>query len=166
MEEEWKEIDSFPNYQVSNFGNVRNIKTLKILKPILTGKGYPTVNLKKQFKVHRLVAQAFIPNPEEKKEVDHIDNNKINNHISNLRWATPSENCFNRKKNVHPNCSKYKGVYYEKSRNKWVCEIKFTNSKIKKRFNTELEAGMEYHKLAKMLCPKFYDGQKEYPELE
>ena len=67
------------------------------VKPQLAGQGYPFVCLYKDGKgkqryVHRLVAQAFIPNPENKREVDHIDNNKTNNDMSNLRWVTHKEN--------------------------------------------------------------------------
>ena len=67
------------------------------VKPQLAGQGYPFVCLYKGGKgkqryVHRLVAQAFIPNPENKREVDHIDNDKTNNVVTNLRWVTHKEN--------------------------------------------------------------------------
>ena len=67
------------------------------VKPQLAGQGYPFVCLYKDGKgkqryVHRLVAQAFVPNPENKREVDHIDNDKTNNDVSNLRWVTHKEN--------------------------------------------------------------------------
>jgi len=91
----WKE---FNGYHVSNFGRVKSFKYKKprILKPRIS-LDYLRVELcfdgkHKLFSVHRLVALAFIPNPENKPEVNHIDGNKLNNHISNLEWVTASEN--------------------------------------------------------------------------
>ena len=101
MEVIWKTIEEAPNYEVSNFGQVRNKKTQRILNPGAYGAtGYKQVNMaipsqgNKQCKryVHRLVAEAFIPNPEGKREVNHIDGNKLNNEASNLEWVTSSEN--------------------------------------------------------------------------
>lgn len=96
----WKDIDGFPGYQVSNKGKVRNIKNGNVLKSCFDkSNGYMVVNLydintssiRKKF-IHRLVAQSFIPNPENKRTVNHIDCDKTNNDISNLEWATDSEN--------------------------------------------------------------------------
>lgn len=81
-------------YQVTNLGSV--YRNGKRLKSFINGK-YTKVNLYKdgvmtQHTVHRLVATAFIPNPDNKKEVNHKDGNKTNNHVSNLEWVTSSEN--------------------------------------------------------------------------
>lgn len=90
-QEIWKRINGYPDYQVSNFGRVKSNR--KILTPWNDGKGYMKVELHgKSMRVHRLVAQAFIPNPENKKQINHKDGNKSNNDSSNLEWCTNSEN--------------------------------------------------------------------------
>lgn len=111
--ETWVDIKGYEGiYQVSNFGNVKSLSRLKfcgkntakgtkykekILKNNIGGHGYLRVNLWKDnickmMKVHTIVANTFIPNPDNKRTVNHIDGNKLNNNVSNLEWATYSEN--------------------------------------------------------------------------
>lgn len=99
---EWRKIKEFPTYSVSDEGQVRNDAGVRTLKPIQRCNGsYLKVYLynngiQKQMYVHRLVAEAFIPNPENKAEVNHKDGNKQNNAVSNLEWCTSSENHLHR----------------------------------------------------------------------
>lgn len=129
MKEIWKPVDGFEGlYAASNLGRVKSLERYvknngglqrrheKILKQNATsghcmvvlckdGKTYPRL-------VHRLVATAFIPNPDNKPVVDHIDTNPLNNNAQNLRWVTTQENCLNPITRVNNSLSKQGHPYY------------------------------------------------------
>lgn len=102
--EQWVDIDGFNGkYQVSNTGKIRSTcyKEPRILSQYRIGKDRKYLAVKlytggrgtgKNYKVHRLVALAFIPNPDNKEQINHIDRNTFNNNASNLEWCTDSEN--------------------------------------------------------------------------
>lgn len=105
MEEVWKDIQGCKGYQISNFGRVKSVFRKvnnkngsrsvreRILKTYSKNNGYEEISLNnKRFRVHRLVAESFIPNPENKRFIDHINTIKTDNRVENLRWVTQSEN--------------------------------------------------------------------------
>lgn len=148
MIEEWKMIEIAPNYSASNLGRIKNNKTNRILKPKKI-RGYEYVCLRKDNKnlckqVHRLVAKAFISNPENKPLVNHKDYNRANNRVDNLEWVTNGENqLWSREriskghiaisKNPNPDIIKNKNGYLFQKRNG-------KNKRIKKWFKTLEEA--------------------------
>ena len=97
MEEKWKSIDNFPDYYVSNLGRVYSNKSNKCLSPKSSNRGYLSVTLckddtNKLKSIHRLVATAFIPNPENLPVINHKDENPSNNTVDNLEWCTVQYN--------------------------------------------------------------------------
>lgn len=103
----WKDIKNADNYEVSNCGNVRNKTTQYVLKPRLCKTGYYQVNIKfnneTKFKnqyVHRLVAETWLSNEDNKPSVNHKDGNKSNNNVENLEWMTYTEQQNHRTKTL------------------------------------------------------------------
>ena len=134
MEEIFKPIIGYETYLISTFGNVKNNKSGRILKNRKDKLGYLSViisknEVKKYYLIHRLVAITFIENLEQKLEVDHIDNNKINNNFTNLRWCSRQENMQNRQIATN-NTSGIKGVCWNKRQKKWNAQICFNRQQI------------------------------------
>ena len=169
-------------YQVSNYGNVRSLdrvikektgktQTLKgrILKQRINPGGYHYIELGKNgtkatFAVHQLVAQAFIPNPDSKPTVNHIDGNKLNNSVANLEWSTYSENLKHAYKTGLRRTVKFSEVgsknYKRKLKPEQVIEIKrllaagsLTHKEIATKFSvarstvTEIKSGRRWKHL-------------------
>lgn len=104
--EEWRKIDGFVNYEVSNLGRVINIKRGKLLKNRKDKDGYFNVIIHRDGKpynhrVHRLVAKAFIPNPDNKPCIDHINTIRVDNRVENLKWCSHGENNNNPLTKIH-----------------------------------------------------------------
>lgn len=134
--EEWRVITDYPNYSVSNFGNVKNNKTNKLMRQNVKG-GYcclSLVNNKKNytFRVHRLVALAFIPNPDNKPTVNHKDKNKCNNKLENLEWMTIVEQMQH----------KSIGLEYKSNKNKPINRLDKITGTILEVYNSIEDAGV------------------------
>lgn len=126
LKEEWKDIKGYPNYQVSNMGRVKSLERNvvrgrgglykieeKILKSVKNNGGYFSVSLSKEnkskyFSVHRLVASAFLPNPDNLPQVNHINEIKTDNRVENLEWCDRSYNINfgTRNKRASASCQK------------------------------------------------------------
>jgi hypothetical protein len=125
----WQKVAGWDKYEVSDSGCVRNSQTGRILKERIYANGYRYYRLcdngnYKDLKANRLVAIAFMPNPENKKLVDHIDRNILNDRVENLRWSTHAENRINAHINSN-NSTGSKGVYFDASTGKYKASITF-----------------------------------------
>lgn len=142
--EEWKQIIDYPDYEISNQGNVKSKRikdTGKILKPCLGKNGYYSVKLWKDtgktFNVHKLVAFAFLNNPDNKPCIDHINRIKTDNRVENLRYSTFSENVCNHDRP----CGKTNERFiYEHSKGGYQVQCYRQGLRVSKHFKTFDEA--------------------------
>lgn len=147
---DWKKIEDY-DYSINENGEIRNNLTGYILKNYTDIHGYYYTMLYKNrkgktFRIHRLLAKYFLPDFQEELQVDHKDRDKTNNNLNNLRIVTHRENLCNQAK--HKKCSsKYKGVTFDKNRNKFQASITINYKAIfLGRYKTEEEAAEAYNK--------------------
>ena len=154
----WKDITGYEGlYMVSDDGRIMNVRK-HILKPVIV-TGYNRINchkdgILKSYLVHRLVAKAFIENPDNKEFVDHINGNRQDNRVENLRWATAQENCRN--------CALYsnnllgiKGV--SKNGNRYVARCRVNGKMaLHKTYDTAEEASEAYRQFASTAFGQFF----------
>ena len=156
-EEIWVPVKGNLAYFISNKGRVKTYDDFYPKISVNKSHGYYQVKLNgKPHYLHRLLAEAFIPNPENKPEVDHIDGDRKNNALSNLRWATHAENGRNRKKRKD-NTSDYTGVSFHEVTGKWRAQIKVDGKeKHLGLFHTKEEAAAVYEKAARKEFGEFF----------
>jgi len=150
MKEIWKDIPNYEGlYQVSNFGIVKSVRRNKIRKTHISREGYEKIMLSnngigKNFLVHRLVAEAFIPNPSNLPQINHKDENKKNNCVENLEWCSQKYNCnYGNRTNAIASKNKiiHKGKHYS--------------------INTEFKKGRNALKVKNITMNKVYNSMQE-----
>jgi hypothetical protein len=151
MEQEYfKPIKNFETYGISNLGNVKDFRTGEMKKQYVnvSAGGYLQVEIRNpegslNKRVHRLVGENLIDNPDSLEEIDHIDRNRTNNTIDNLRWVSRSDNQINKLYTPHNN-NPYRCIYYDAPNTErhsyscWTIQIKNKKLKYKKRFKTDI----------------------------
>ena len=138
--EQFKELEEFPGYKIGNQGTIIGKRFNTPLKPTLGKRGYFTVNLYFQSKtVHSLVAKAWILNSENKPCIDHIDRNKLNNCITNLKWVTYMEN-NNNISMLNTNTSGITGLNHNFINNCWEVKRTRFGKKYYKNFKERKDA--------------------------
>ena len=153
-------------YEISTHGEVKSIRNNKILKPFITKYGYKQVELNlngkaKKFLIHRLVAETFIANSNNKPHVNHKDGNKSNNDVSNLEWVTRSENMYHAYKNGLGPSGERNGAH--KLTNEDVVWIKTHYIKNSKEYGTKAlgkKFGVDHKTIWNIVNNKTWEGIK------
>ena len=136
--DEWFALADSDGYFINRQGEIKgkHKNGTKILKQMTNRKGYLFVEMRvngerKHGTIHRLLAQTFIPNPDEKPQVDHINRNPQDNRLENLRWVTGSENCENKEA---------KHIFWKTIHKRWIVKIKRNGVRYEKGFKELPEA--------------------------
>lgn len=172
INEIWKELEGFNGqYLVSTLGRLKSIpnkhhKIEYIIKGTISKKGYLQVKLRKNgfskiYLKHRLIAETFISNPNNYKQVNHINENKLDNSVENLEWCTNKQNCNHGTRTLRMKCTKH-------SKNQWIKKpiIAIKNNKVAMRFSSASRA-TKYGLLQNAICKccnhkKGYKSYKGY----
>lgn len=138
------EVKGYPEYLIYDDGRVLSKRRNRFMKITKDTKGYNRIKLminKKRgdFKIHRLVAEHYIPNPENKPQVNHINGDKSNNHISNLEWVTNMENINSYRSIYKSNSSGHKGISHHQL-NSWRYQKTYYGKNISKYFKSKTDA--------------------------
>ena len=162
--EKWLPIKDYPMYRISSYGRVFSIRTNRILKYWLNNSGYCIIALKnKRFTIHKLVALHFLPNPDNLPQIDHIDNNKKNNHMDNLQWCSCSFNVTKSYKENRHNLEKHKsyiGRKHAKSTTKYYNVSRIVEwNKTRTKSYTYYKGSIAHN--GKVLSPKKFKTQEE-----
>ncbi len=161
----WKQIEEFPNYTISTWGNCRNDIRGHVLANKINNRGYVMYclcyNGLKQYKLaSRLVAETFLSEYSKDQDVDHRDRNKTNNYIHNLRMCSKSQNLYNTSIAIN-NTSTYKGVSPDYHKGKWNTRINKNHKRIHQAyFNSLNEAAKQYNIWAEQLFGEFANLNK------
>jgi hypothetical protein len=150
MSEIYKPVLNYGNYEISNLGNLRNKKTLRIIKPFLGKNGYlytriiNNIQKNKKITVHRLVALHFCENPNNHCDIDHKNRNRLDNNFLNLRWCSKSENNKNKLIETKPRKNSKNKIHHINLKNKlFNVRIQKDQTKIDKSFEN-LEDAIKY----------------------
>lgn len=167
---QWKPVPEYEDlYKISENGNVFSMKRMRLIKPYLNKSGYKMIALcrgmdAKHFLLHRVIAITFIENGENKPEVNHIDCDKLNNHISNLEWVTKAEN----REHARINGLLKQTKEQRESAGKWfqkkVAQID-NNGEVIRIFESETKA-CKYFGFHKGTISRYIRGKRKHKELK
>ena len=137
-------IENYENYIIFENGDLLNILKGRMNKFSINKEGYKDIRLckngkQKHFRLHRLLALAYIPNPENKEYIDHINRDKLDNRLENLRWVSPLENSQNQNIRID-NTSGEKNIRFRKARDTWEFSKTINKIRFRKSFKTKEEA--------------------------